>query len=245
MNDGADTNDWANIESNDRSHAWHAVLLQWIGSIRQSKQLEWHFRCRSDAWSMRNTIHTKLQNTNNVRKVIKQDEQIWSKNAKNKVLLICSPFLKITSKCRKKEQSIHRRWNGMLRIFIFIYFEISTNHCSPCHEFMCNTFHTHYLSATNPQPIQLLGTAQRQGAEHKLKHQPIHYQGSSCDSHKVDVYIHFVYGNAVYANEFLPLQIQMTFICTKIIIISFFVRSFRWSPHFHFHFHLFRWFGYL
>lgn len=103
----------------------------------------------------------------------------------------------------------------------YLYLFISTFPPIIVRHDMNSCFHTYYLSTNHsqyscptpgPEPL-----GQRQRQRHKLKHQPIHYQGSSCDNHKVNVCIQFV-----CTNEFSPLQIRMTFIC-EIIHNNFFL----------------------
>lgn len=107
----------------------------------------------------------------------------------------------------------------------YLYLFISTFPPIIVRHDMNSCFHTYYLSTNHsryscstpgPEPL-----GQRQRQRHKLKHQPIHYQGSSCDNHKVNVCIQFV-----CTNEFSPLQIRMTFIC-EIIHNNFFLLSGR------------------
>lgn len=120
------------------------------------------------------------------KKVIKQDVSISDVNPKTMCCWFCFHFRKShytrTEQCASFANAIPFE----CCVFIFIYFEISTNHCSPWHDthVQCTYVARFTLSTSR------ISSAQRHSqatARHKLKHQPIHYQGSSCDNHKVDV----------------------------------------------------------
>lgn len=210
-------------ESNDRSLTWHAGPLQWIDSIHKSKQSKWHFRflvrvgvkaCEAQC----SIISRKLQDTNKCAKgVIEQDEH-FGHNAETMCCWFFVPIYVFKNHIRieKMEQYSSFRMPvncRMLRIYIYLFrhFHQSLFAMTRIYVFALTT--SRWIAADTDIQFARHWSPKRWAANgsdnrHKLKHQPIHYQGSFCDNHKVNVCIQFV-----CTNEFSPLQIRMTFIC--------------------------------